>query len=115
MLDQLWFSITIKNTVWMVWPALSADGMDVLAAVAAVVGSGASVAMLVDVAGTGVLVGVASSSEPVVGVLVATVAARAMDGARVSGATSVASSVAAISRMVAPVSAPLTLLIFMSS
>ena len=37
MLDQLWFSMTIKNTVVMAWPPLGAAWMDVVLAVGAVV------------------------------------------------------------------------------
>src|SRR5205823_3302438 len=62
MLDQLWFSITMRNTVWMAWPPLGVGGMAVAVAVGAVVG------MLVVVA-VAVLAGVAVGD--VVGLLVA--------------------------------------------
>src|SRR5947209_19997659 len=54
MSDQLWFSITIRKTVWMAWPPPGVGGMDVLVAVGAVVGLLVAVAV-----GTGVLVRVA--------------------------------------------------------
>jgi hypothetical protein len=37
MLDQLWFSMTIKNTLVMAWSLLGAAWMDVVLAVGAVV------------------------------------------------------------------------------
>src|SRR2546430_1191620 len=74
MLDQLWFSITMRNTVWMAWPLLGigvlAGGTGVLVAVL-VDGSGA----LVPVGGAGVLVAVLVDGSGVLvdstGVLVA--------------------------------------------
>src|SRR5438067_13766074 len=68
MVDQLWFSIRMRKTVWMAWPPPGAGGMDV-----AVAGGGVRVVVGVLVAAavdTGALVGVAVGSGAPVGLAV---------------------------------------------